>query len=148
MAGIGSVINYLYQKGLLEESPFELFSEPEDTLIKVLFGVRCHEITLSEGLPGIGIYFLFRLRETGLRGDSFQAMRYREAIIATIDQLNDFLKRMPREKLAQYDLSICHGWSGVYLYLLQVERLGYVKEKITKLVHRIQMMIGKLTFTS
>ncbi|AWW31234.1 hypothetical protein DN752_14495 [Echinicola strongylocentroti] len=144
-AGIGSLINYLHQKELLEESPFELFSEPEDTLIKVLFGARCHEITLSEGLPGIGMYFLFRLRDSGLPEDSFQAMRYKEAIIATIDQLNHLLKRMPQEKLAEYDLSIWHGWSGVYLYLLQAKRLGYVKEKIAELTLQVRkIMVGML----
>ncbi|QDH79030.1 hypothetical protein FKX85_08260 [Echinicola soli] len=144
MAGIGSLINYLHQKDLLAESPFELFSVPEDTLLKVLFGARCHEITLSQGLPGIGMYFLFRLKDKGLPEDSFQAMRYKEAIIATIDQLDHLLKTKSTGELDQYDLSIWHGWSGIYLYLLQVGQLGYIKERILGMAHQIrQMMIGR-----
>ncbi len=141
LAGIGSLINYLSQKGKIEENPFELFSEPEDTLIKVLFGARCHEITLSKGLPGIEMYFLFRLKDKSFSEDSFQVMRYKEAIIASIDQLDHLIKGMQIRELNQYDLSIWNGWSGVYLYLLQVEQLGYIKEKIAELTHKVRKII-------
>lgn len=141
LAGIGSLLNFLQQRSQLEGDPAGIFAEPEALLLKTLLNAELRGLNLVDGVAGLGMYFLFRLGDRSLPQDSFQTMRYREAVIASIDQIEHVVQRTPDVELLGHGVDIWSGWSGVYLYLLKTSQLGCCLEVIAELIQKLRLLI-------
>jgi len=134
IAGLGTLIEYLSQEDLLEVNTNEILEEIEPYLLSAVYGAKLKEINISNGISGIGIYFLRRLSARTPATD-FQVMRYKESIIACVDQIA--LAVESHETWQLPDFTIYDGISGVLLFLRKAQHLDIYGPKITELLNKL-----------
>ncbi len=129
IAGIGCAIQWMKNKGILEQGPEELLEEAEILLFKLTCSGKLEDIYIAEGICGLGLYFLHRVESYSMVPDDkiekFHYYRYRECIISIILQLVQRCK--DGWAGTERPFSFWYGYSGVYLFLDRVHHLQWLE---------------------
>lgn len=104
LAGIGWGIEYLVQNGFIEANTDEVLEEFDRKINKELIDDFPKELSLLDGILGIGVYFLKRIQPTGFDANYNPASSYMEKSILhkkqlikrVIDELDHRTKVMPK----------------------------------------------------
>lgn len=118
ISGIGGILEHLTQEGYLEQDTNELLQESESYLLSAVYGAKLQDIGIADGVSGLGLYFLYRLA-AAIPAPPFQQLRFKEAIIACVDQIANRLQKMQN---GPYNFSVFNGLPGVCLFLNHVNR--------------------------
>ena len=137
LAGIGWGIEYLVQNHFLEADTGEVLEELDNRLMKFLLFKTPSKIGLSDGILGIGIYFLIRIQNPSISENQLQCLILKELIIFITDELD----RITENKVfpAEYFLNNRQNFDYPVLvcFLINLLCLNLYPEKVIHLLKRL-----------
>lgn len=141
VSGIGVLLTYLNNRGILGEDEGDLLAEVEPILINFLEKI-IYEVNLSSGACGLGRYFLFRIKnhKHSVKHKFFPL--YKDCIQNTVNLINDRLIAIGNLKTTAPLFPIWHGLPGIYLFLQEVSRTDLFGPSIMELVQRMGKIIS------
>lgn len=139
IAGIGSVIQWLKIRKIIDQGPGELLEEVENYLFKLTYSGKLTDLSIDKGLAGLGIYFVSRINSYKFQPlndfQKFQIDRYQECIVVLVDQIQ---QQLEKGNILDKSLSIWAGYSGIYLFLHQVKMKRWYEPGTTVLLEKVQ----------
>jgi hypothetical protein len=135
ISGIGVLVEYLATKQIIQNTS-EILKDPEPNILNLIYGARLLNISIYDGISGIGFYLLARY-SSAHASDDFQKLRIRECIIASIDQLNYRLLNYSSDQI----YSIWTGLAGAALFLNKATDLHFNEPKNRILLDEIFIQI-------
>ncbi|OJV17163.1 MAG: hypothetical protein BGO21_07215 [Dyadobacter sp. 50-39] len=118
LTGVGILIDYLVERGVLDESSIDIFSDVELNISKFLANTGITDISLASGLSGYGIYFLKRLKREKYNTQSYNLY------LNQLDSIYNTLEKCILSKDGDsYDISLWYGRSGCLLFISELAKI-------------------------
>ncbi|WEK33546.1 MAG: hypothetical protein P0Y53_13725 [Candidatus Pseudobacter hemicellulosilyticus] len=143
MAGYGCVLEYLAGKDLLAEDTSELLEEPEKHILGFVYRAASQEPGLNNGISGMGMYLLQRLKSKTPPGQ-FQQLLLKEAAIGCVDQLRKLWDAVRKEGKRNIDISLWNGWPGVVLFLNELRKTGWFEPEVTAFLQEMVEFLWRI----
>ncbi|GAO41952.1 hypothetical protein [Flavihumibacter petaseus] len=131
VSGFGALLELLGDQGFLQDDIAEILGESENFILDALRVNGTKDISIVNGVAGLGLYFLFRynskytLRET-------DRLKYREAVSLSVEQIG----RCYQTSVLPV-MGIFTGLPGVCLFLLQVAKIDWCESPAKTLLNSI-----------
>ena len=87
IAGIGTALIFLVQEEFLEGDVNEILSEFDDFLFKKIYFTNYDDLSLENGLMGLGYYFIHRVKNMNKKQENFTKLSFDHLLIVIQDIL-------------------------------------------------------------
>lgn len=139
------VLEHLAQNGLIEEDTNEILEDCEKVIHRAIFSDSIEGISISDGVSGIGLYMISRLKNVDQHKNSlFFKHRLKEAIIRCIFSIE---KEVVSYRLGQREYvsekALWEGFSGVLLFLCASKTAKIPYPKIDTIIMDIIALMSK-----
>lgn len=142
LSGLGVMLEFLRRQEYIDGNVTELLENIEPRLLGLVYGGGLKQADLAGGLSGLGLYFLHRINSSS-PCDTLLTLRYREAVIACVDQL--WILHRAGELLS-LNMDLFDGLSGVISFLQNVVSENmYVQESEALLLELSTILLEKLS---
>lgn len=119
VAGVGSLLLFLDRNGIIDIDVGDVLEDVEPHLVKFAKMGMYDDVSLCNGLSGVGTYLLRRYWNEGL--EQGKKIQIKEALDCVVERL---LSTLESPSMAWSDLSLWTGFPGIYLFLTRVLNSG------------------------
>lgn len=141
LSGMGVMLEFLASSGYLQENVSDLLEEVEPKLLGLVYGGTLKQAGISEGLSGLGLYFLHRIRSSS-PSSPLMMLKYKEAVIACVEQIWILYQG---GHIPVTNTSFFTGLPGILCFLCNVTAENiYEPETASLLIRFANILIDKL----
>lgn len=138
LAGIGVTVEYLAKQGILTQDTNSLLDEIDACIIRKVQDEFFENLDLSRGLGGFGLFLVARYNSKYPPSEEKRVI-LRECILIVLQQIDRNLSKFGISDINY--ASIWNGFSGLLLFLQNVNRLEWGVPLVQELVDKVQSVI-------
>lgn len=137
LLGIGCGVEYIIGNDFMEGSGDEILSDIDKLALYHINTRKFNNLSLANGICGMGFYFYMRLKKDKLKNDSIISLKNKEVIIYIVDWIEELLiKTNNIEELGD-----------TYFLLCRLYQLNIINFKVDKILSICLQKIIDLKFT-